>query len=157
MLQAALPWLSLFACLGIVYWFCMAMFAIPNFYFRVIALIALLYPIGKVLQFWLIGPGWIRWYMADIGWVSCIALILAFGRIASGRTLLDKMVTGVHLAFGVAVLVELFQLSLGKPRVAREGVFSAAGDWVDLVIFLLMYVMNLLLFLGLRRQVDASK
>ncbi|MDP3958369.1 MAG: hypothetical protein Q8Q36_02835 [bacterium] len=113
-------------------------------YFTAIAVLALLYPLGKVLQFWLIGPGWIRWYISDVGWVSCVGILIAFGNmLPSSGTMLDRIKTGVGVAFAIAVCIESAQIILPKRPIKSD--FIAAGDWADMAIFFLMYGVNLYL------------
>lgn len=127
-------------------------YRINNRYFTAMAVIALLYPLGKVLQFWLIGPGWIRWYMSDVGWVSCVGIFIAFGNMLPfGRTLLDSMKVGVGVAFAIAVCVESAQLFL--PKNATKSAFMAAGDWIDMGIFFFMFAVNLYLLFKMRPPV----
>jgi hypothetical protein len=115
-----------------------------NTYFRILCTIAILYPLGKVIQFGLIGPGWLRWHMSDAGWVSCMAIFMAFGPLEKRGLLHERLRNGTHIVFGVAVIMELLQLSVPKAS-AHKDLFTAAGDWVDLAIFFVMYGVNLLL------------
>lgn len=126
-------------------------YRINSRYFTAMAVLALLYPLGKVLQLWLIGPWWIRWYMSDVGWVSCIGIVIAFGNVLPfGGTMLDRMKMGIGVAFAVAVCVESAQLFLQKNT--TKSAFMAAGDWVDMGIFFAMYAVNLYLLFKMNQR-----
>lgn len=125
---------------------------IRNTHFTAIALIAFLYPLGKFFQFWLIGPTWIRWYMSDVGFVSCLALTIAYSPFRFfGRTMLERIRRGIGSAFRLAVLVETLQL-IAKPYITDRPKFSASGDWMDMAIFFVMYGVNRYLLAKLEKQ-----
>ncbi len=114
-----------------------------NRYYTLLTILAALYPLGKVLQAWLIGPGWVRWYLSDVGWTSFVALAVA--GLIKYRLFLDRVNAGVHVAFMIGVAAELWQMS-----VKQRGTFTGAGDWIDLIIFILMYGLNLYLIALMR-------
>ncbi|MDP2816224.1 MAG: hypothetical protein Q8O19_06050 [Rectinemataceae bacterium] len=148
--------LSVLATVGVTYVFGKKILAYPNIYFRIIVLMGLLYPLGKMLQLNLIGPGWIRWYLADVGFISCIALLLAFGRmIPPSNWILGRITSGIHVAFAVAVITELLQLSVRASQTVSGHAATARGDWVDLGIFITMYCVNLILIYRFRAQLVA--
>lgn len=148
--------MSVLAMVGVTYLLGKKIIAYPNIYFRTLAIMGLLYPFGKMLQLNLIGPGWIRWYLADVGFISCIALLLAFGRMVPPRDwILGRITTGIHVAFAVAVGMELLQLYVKPVQDIGSGIPTARGDWVDLAIFITMYCVNLLLIYKFRAQLDA--
>lgn len=112
-----------------------------NAYFSVIACIGVLYPLGKFLQVWMIGPGWIRWYMGDVGWVSCMGILIASA--FSTGSWLYRLKRGIDIAYAIAFGVELAQLLV--PMAATQTGFKFAGDWVDMGIFFFTYAVNYLL------------
>lgn len=136
--------LSLIALVMIAHMFWKNSVWVGNRYFTIMVAIGLLYPLGKALQFWLIGPGWLRWYLGDIGWTSCVTVFIAFSPWTKSRRLFDGISTGVHTAFFIAATVELSQMML-QVDPANRPAFSAAGDDIDMVIFLVMYWVNIFL------------
>lgn len=147
-----MQWSSLVVLLLFAPMFFLEAYRINSRYFTIIVAIAVLYPLGKVLQLWLIGPGWIRWYMADVGWVSCIGIVIAFGNILPIRgTMPDRLKAGIVAAFIVAVCIESAQLYF--PKNTTKSAFMAAGDWTDMEIFFLMFAINLHLLFKMKQQV----
>lgn len=121
-------------------------------YFMVMAALGLLYPLGKLFQFWLIGPGWIRWHLSDVGWISWLAILLTFLGIIRGASFFSRVRRGIGTAFLVALCSESLQLIFIEPRPDRAPGLTATGDWIDMVIFLLMLGVNL----GLVFQMERS-
>lgn len=130
---------------------------VKNWCFTILGLLALLYPLGKAVQFWLIWPSWIRWHMADVGFIPAGAL--AAGLIGStyfGHTFLERTKKGAGTLFRIAIMVEGAQLLL-IPQAKVGHIFRTAGDWVDMVIFFVMFGVTKLLVEGLPQEKPAPE
>ncbi|MES2213376.1 MAG: hypothetical protein V4473_00870 [Patescibacteria group bacterium] len=127
--------------------------------FATIVLFAMCYPIGKTFQLWLVGPRWIRWYMSDVGFISMVMIWIGFSGIAFfGKTVLERIKIGAWDGFILAVIVETLQLCAKSQSVIhKKGTFAASGDWVDMAIFFVMYIVNISLLARLKRECGPPK
>lgn len=135
-------------------------FRMWNRYFTCIAVLGFLYPLGKIFQIWLIGPSWVRWYVADIGFISSVAVFFAIMRIPLfnhfGRSMAERMKYGMDFGAFMAIMVEFIQLAM-KPYVTEHKGFMASGDWVDMGIFVVMYGVNRILYTKLNNSLQPAK
>jgi len=91
----------------------------------------MLYPIGKGLQFSLIGPDWARWYLADISFLACVAGTFLIQPIGSLRWRLAMVRFNVILVWvAICALEVLFELSQ-----TDDPSILARGDWWDIVCY----------------------
>ena len=129
-----------------------------NKYFTLIALIGWMYPVGKFLQVHMAVPSWIRWYLADVGFISCIAILLvSMGMVKRyGYPPLDLLI-GVAYATAVAITFELFQLVAIDSKKQDPTILGASGDWIDLSIFAGMFIVNVTLVLATVRQLRLER
>lgn len=110
---------------------------IPDRHYGYILGLALCYPLGKLFQVWLWGPGFIRWYLADIGFVPSIALVVSMAPFLKG-SILHKLGWGAGTGLRIALIAEGLQLLARGYKSSLK--FQARGDWVDVGIFILTYL-----------------
>lgn len=95
--------------------------------------LGVLHGLGLATQFFEVGPWWIRWYLADAGFVFACAYIA-------------KMLLRLPLKYGlvaaliIACAVEAYQFSINK------------GDRMDVVVFILFVLGGYSLLWALRPQ-----
>lgn len=108
-------------------------------YYRALWLLGVLYPLGKSLQLWAIGPAVVRGYLSDIGFIACIVCVLGLTRGYTRSVARTARMFAVY-GFVVAVAVEVIQM-FANSRIEKAGLtFSAKGDWVDMIIYLLTFL-----------------
>jgi hypothetical protein len=111
----------------------------------VMFLIGCTYPLGKLIQGWLEVPSVIRWHLADVGWTSFVALILLASNIIRFDSYIKSVAVSIFAAGALGVAIELFQLVF-YPKLTSSGVLvHVAGDWNDVLVFVVMTTINLLL------------
>ena len=108
-----------------------------------------LYPIGKSLQQLVIGPRFVRWYLADIGFVPVFALlaILLFlegtlSKVSTFKQAIAQAKDWAHTAVIFAILwefVSMYGNRLAEAKGRTLSVGSARGDYVDCLCFLVSY------------------
>ncbi len=94
---------------------------------------AILYPLGKVFQVFGVGPGFIRWYLSDVGFVPCVAVFIGEQvRFTRGYAYTRKgYEAGVVIGLAGALFVEWMQTVAtlaGQSGVSR-------GDVMDVMLF----------------------
>ena len=109
---------------------------LPNVLFL---LLSCCYPIAKVCQAWFIGPRVVRWYFANIGAIPLTALLLL--AITNKRYNIKTIRTGSTIGFVLAVLYELIQFVFDAQFKALPVLAHRRGDWIDLVIYPVIYLM----------------
>src|SRR5258707_4395399 len=94
---------------------------------KLIGLMAMCYPLGKLIEIWLIGPDFIRWHLSDFGFVPCLAFVLykigALRRLEPWRQWLIWATAPLVAAVGA----ESVELALQRVEVARN--LSTRGAW----------------------------
>ncbi len=107
--------------------------------------LAFLYPLGKVFQFWVLGPRFVRWYMSDVGFVPFTALAIGLFLMSKNWGIQPAFRRSLGTALRLGILVELMQLAISAA--AKKHVeFSAAGDWWDMACYITAYVLCRFLF-----------
>lgn len=117
-----------------------------NPYLSIILFFPVLYQWGKVMQIYLIGPSWVRWYVADFGFVGMGAFMAILhtniGVIPSKRSfnrMIKKMVTLSVLAFCIAMMVEVMQMA--ADAVLNHPKFPTAGDPIDIALYVYSFLL----------------
>ena len=113
-------------------------------YYKAIWVLGFLYPLGKTIQFWGIGPAVLRGYVSDLGFIACLTCLISLTKGYSQKVSRNGIIVA---AFGlaIAVIMEVFQL-LANSRLAGKG-FGPRGDWVDMFIFFLTFLVVLYLLI----------
>lgn len=136
-------------CVGV--YLLVAGFKEPYWTSKIIWILMALYPLGKVVQMWKLGPDYVMWYMSDVGFVPIMAVFLCqelHKRDPNPEKAFRQLLVSATIVLSLAMAVELFQMSTNK---YTEGVtFVARGDWVDFVCYLGSYA--LLLSIGHHQQ-----
>jgi len=110
---------------------------------------AYMYMFGKSVQQLMIGPWYIRWYLADIGFVPIFAFIPLFHYLTSSKVkwTFSKMLkysrNSATIFFLVAVLQEIISLHIGTIKALRgeiPSVNAARGDYIDIVCYMVSYI-----------------
>ncbi len=120
---------------------------INNTYFRCFACLSLTYPFGEWLQYMVIGPGWIRWHVSDVGFISSFGLLFAvfhyLGRFASHRftaeTFPNRLLMGTSIGFVLAIASEVLKPSVRTMLIPDQ---TSKLDWIDIIIFCLSFGLN---------------
>ena len=125
---------------------------------RLLGLIAMLWPLGKVLQYTHFGSTLIRSYISDIGFATAIGLFIAYrflGEIKSYSSnryefkvnLKLSLIYGISIGFFLAVLVEGAQMVMDYFNYQRLGHLSqgARGDINDMVVYLLSAMVSMVI------------
>lgn len=104
-------------------------------------LLSCFYPIAKFCQAWLIGPRVVRWYFANIGAIPLTALLLSV--ITRKRNDSKTIRTGATIGFTLAILYELMQFALNPYFKTSPLLAHRRGDWVDLAIYPIVYIVTI--------------
>lgn len=100
--------------------------------------LSLMYAVGKILGFLVIGPRFIRWYMADVGYMGLTVLPLTLGLIKFGWS---KAIAYARIAalvlFYLAAAAEIFTFLIQSKEIPKT--IMARGDLIDLVIYVVGY------------------
>lgn len=108
-------------------------------YYKALWILGILYPLGKSLQFWVIGPAVVRGYLSDIGFIACLVCLVGLTRGYSRSVARTARMFAVY-AFVVAVAVEVIQM-FANSRIEKAGLtFGPRGDWVDMIIYLVTFL-----------------
>jgi hypothetical protein len=96
---------------------------------RVTMLVAVLYPIGELLQRTGLGPTWLRWHLSDFGVASCVCFmaIVAYQKLTERLT--SKAIWNCQ-----AVLVAATTLAVSHEAFQYE---DGAGDIIDTAAYLI--------------------
>ncbi len=92
------------------------------------------YPLGKFFQYRLIGPRFIRWYLADVGFVPWCTYFIAVVILFLGLSFPTWTYGGATFCWILAISLELREMR------ARIG-----GEWKDIIIFTTTYLIMLIL------------
>lgn len=115
--------------------------------FYLVAMLGSLYIFGEVIQYLHMGPGWIRWHMSDVGWVSWFTIIITavVSKLLPDIDVLGLLRKMLWIPFLGGVVMELTQMYLAEkdPGVLSES--TVRGDVIDIIIFTVTFVANLLL------------
>ncbi len=115
----------------------------PWFY-RALWLLGIMYPLGKSLQLWVIGPAVVRGYAADIGFIACLVCVLGLTRGYSRSVARTARMFAVY-GLVVAVTIEVIQM-FANSRIEKAGLkFGPRGDWADMIIYLVSFLVVLYL------------
>lgn len=116
--------------------FCIYVFVVAlqrrNVYFSILSVLASCYGIGKFIQFWHLGPLWLRGCLSDVGFIPAIVL----APVIAGQN--KKAASWANLGLVLALVVETGQIII-NPFIPK-GHFGPRGDWVDVVIFISSYL-----------------
>lgn len=99
--------------------------------FQIFLFLGLLYPLGKLIQMFEIGPRALRWYLSDAGFVPCTAATIAVLRFRG----VNPTHEDVFIGFVLALLTEWWEMVTG-PHIPKDVRFFA-GDWLDVQVFVL--------------------
>jgi phosphatidylserine synthase len=126
---------------------------VRNNYFRILSILALLYPLGEYLQYALFGPSWIRWHLSDVGFVPSYGLLVTVILLWTNRSwerFPNLLLKGATVAFVIGVVYESSQFFYqGNSESIHP---RASGDWVDIAIFALIYGLSYFLISKFRRS-----
>ena len=116
----------------------------------------LFWAVGKALSSWIIGPWYIRWYMADVFFVPGFAFGIATmfdGPFFIKNPLRKILLKSIFLSWVAAIMVEMFQLSLGDMANAKGKASNYGGDINDLMIFTIVFLVCEIPLLFSKREV----
>lgn len=122
---------------------------------RAIIAMATLYPIGKTLGLWVIGPRWVRWYLGDVGFIAFTALLFLHStwlKIPPPA----RFRFGARFGLVAALTVEALMLSAKQLPNYPKHKFWAAGDWTDALIFVLTYFVVMTLIRKIQRAPEGK-
>jgi hypothetical protein len=129
---------------------------------QILIIIGLLYPVGKSLQRMHIGPRFIRWYLADVGFVpmaACIPLILFFisnsGEVRTFRKAIISARIWADYSCVIAVFYEVLTLYVGQAaelKGVKLSPDSARGDYIDAVCYIVMYIVTCMILKGMKER-----
>ncbi|MEW6617398.1 MAG: hypothetical protein AB1333_03190 [Patescibacteria group bacterium] len=86
-----------------------------------------LFPLGELLQYLVVGPSWIRWYLSDFGLSASIASIFF---TIKGYKFIKK---GLFCGFLYGIIAELLQFLCGHGDPIDVGVITV-GFFVGLLV-----------------------
>jgi len=118
----------------------------------VIKALAVTYPIGELMQYALVGPGFIRWYLSDIGFVAVpAAFLFVVPRITWGTALdLGKRLTTAAFIIGGSLELFFWKIQPSEPIPNA----MVRGDLIDVTIFVIVYILVLILLLNLEEKIN---
>jgi uncharacterized membrane protein len=115
---------------------------IRNKAFTILGILFATYVIGKALQVNMIGPRFIRWHLADVGFIPTFAYVILvydyawFGFFTKRTT--QQALKATYFGAYIAIFLEIFMIGVGIVYNKPTG-----GDPIDLMIFLVMYFVTL--------------
>lgn len=113
------------------------------------------YLVGKTCGILIVGPRFVRWYLADLSWVPLFASIPLLNDYVR-RNLGQKSILSAHafakVACFAAVAQELVMLKIQNDNPAKH----VGGDWIDVVCFVTMYVVTRYILNSLNRTFVAE-
>ncbi len=125
---------------------------------RLLGLIAMLWPLGKVLQYTHFGSTLIRSYISDIGFATALGLFIAYRFLAEIKSyssnryefrvnLKLSLLYGISIGFFFAVLIEGAQMIMDYFNYQKVGHLSqgARGDINDMVVYLLSTMVSIVI------------
>lgn len=117
-----------------------------NPYISIILFFPVLYTWGKVMQIYLIGPSWVRWYVSDFGFVGMGAfmaiLYTNFGMPPKKRDfgkLIKKMMKLTVIFFVIAMITELMQMAADS--IPNHPPLLTAGDPIDMALYIYSFLL----------------
>ena len=117
-----------------------------NPYISFILFFPVLYVWGKVMQIYLIGPSWVRWYVSDFGFVGIGAfmaiLYTNFGMPPKRRDfgkLIKKMMKLTVIFFAIAMMVEVMQMQ--ADAIPNHPKYLTAGDPIDIALYIYSFLL----------------
>jgi hypothetical protein len=114
-----------------------------NWAIKLIALMALCYPLGKAIEFWIIGPEIVRGHLSDFGFVPCLALFLYETEWMKRFDPWRRWLVGATAVLALAASVEAVELALQHLEVAKHA--PTRGDWGDMASYFISYFLLLIL------------
>lgn len=110
----------------------------------ILTIFSAFYLIGKDLQSFLSLPWYIRWYMADIGFVSFIGITAFAISFFIDGNYAKQLILKVFLIAGyiVAVIAEMI-------TILYPGVTIHTGDWFDIIAYTLGLIISLIIIKGI--------
>lgn len=125
---------------------------------RLLGFIAVLWPIGKVLQYTHFGSTIIRSYISDIGFGTAIGLFIAYRVLAEIKSkssnryefrinLKLSLIYGISIGFFLAILVESAQMVMDYFNYQKFGHLTQGGrgDINDMLVYLLSAMISVVI------------
>ncbi|MEW6616830.1 MAG: hypothetical protein AB1333_00150 [Patescibacteria group bacterium] len=117
-----------------------------NPYLSIVLFFPVLYQWGKVMQIYLIGPSWVRWYVADFGFVGMgVFMAIMHTNFAvphkkrSFDRLIKKMMRFAVIAFMIAMITELMQMAADS--IPNHPKYPTAGDPIDIAMYIYSFLL----------------
>jgi hypothetical protein len=127
---------------------------------RLLGMIAMLWPLGKVLQFTHTGTPWMRNYISDLGFVTAIGLFVLYHNINTikkgTKNVYDfklrmqmGLVLGITLGFILAVIAETGQFALDFMVMQQNGALKnngvSRGDINDYMAYTISGIVSIII------------
>lgn len=118
----------------------------------VILFLLFLYALGKYIQMAMIGPGIVRWYLSDIGFIGITGWIFFYGHPSSAKIRSAARTLATMLVV-VAVCIEWVVMNFQPKQIPIPTTTPMArGDIIDVMIFIISYGLVMLLIESLERK-----
>lgn len=111
--------------------------------------LGVLYPFGKFIQFHFFFPSWLRWHLADIGFIPFWTLLSGIGLFSKKGGKKYRVTCFKSLALKGAFISAIFALGfeftamLTNPQ--KTKIDYVIGDWIDTSVFIVMLLICILL------------
>ncbi len=117
----------------------------------VIMFMFFLYGLGKYIQAAMVGPGFVRWYLSDVGFVGITGWVFLYGHASSAKIRWAARTLATILVV-VAVGLEWLVIKVQPQEIIT--IPTARGDIVDVIIFIVSYSFVMVLIDRLERKYD---